>query len=207
MKAIFEVDDYPKGYVSCMQILDELKEKNKAFKATLYAIPSLMREEHWDEVEDRDWLQVGMHGFEHEGSEGRFAFTVKKHQIRSLTAMTARRKLEKYADKRFEKIFKAPHYGYCPDMIEACKRLGITIVIRDKIDLLGIKPEYLYWFKNLEFEIGVKVIITGINKDYKVFHCHTGGGGVTNINKRMKKYKRVIKRYEFVFSQDVAKWV
>ena len=117
----FEYDDYPLDRDNLLSILDRGKKKYPNFKATIFAIPSMMTEENWQPLLDRaEWIQVGIHGFDHIKGECRRAKFVRRNRGR-LDALVE--------DERYAAIFKAPWYGYSEWMLEELAKRDLTISV------------------------------------------------------------------------------
>lgn len=59
-----DISDMCKSH-DCRDVLVKFKEANPAFKATLFAIPSSMDEELLRWCDNRDWIELAVHGFTH----------------------------------------------------------------------------------------------------------------------------------------------
>jgi len=194
--AIFEVDDYPRGWQECIGRLDQFRELNDTFCATVFAIPGMMTEETWAPLTERaEWIHVGMHGFEH-----------TKAECRGHSPIINRGLVKGLFDRRFCKLFKAPHYGYSVEMTKALKDLQWTIFIQRDAEMFNIPRRWQNWIKVLEFDIGINVCYLS-RPGRKTFHRHTGRAGPTDILGRQSRYRRWVKQYDFHFSEDDAVWV
>lgn len=119
MKFVLDIDDYPNNAEVSISILDSLHNEFSNFKCTMFCIPDLMTEKHWDMlVARKDWLKAGIHGFHHQ-----------KGEWRKLDKNT-----ETYKKELFEVInnplhrwntplIKAPWFGYCVDFLRAAHEL------------------------------------------------------------------------------------
>jgi hypothetical protein len=99
-----EFDDYPQGAEQLIAAADRWKKKWPDFKMTVFCVPLWMQEADYKPLLDRsEWVQVGIHGFNHIKGECR----MKRHVEANLPLLDALT-----ADTRYSSIFKAPWYGY-----------------------------------------------------------------------------------------------
>jgi len=218
-KAFFEIDDYPKDYVYTIQFLDFLKTKNDGFKATVFAVPDWMKEEHYDPlIERKEWLKIGMHGFNHVLGECRLNledYKSYKEAERNLAKLTRHYKqmFEKYYDGRMHKYFKAPCYGYNPFMINVLKDLNFIVFVRDVIDLTGIRVfERIMKIRKVDFSIGIQYVALLRKDNIRNMHCHCDNiisPCATSIRKERiyKGYINSIVNYDFIWSEELIQWV
>ena len=127
MTLMCEFDDYPIRADRTMDLLEKLKESHPGLKITMFAIPALMTEEAWKRV-DKDWIQIGIHGYDHSKGEMRKdKIFSEQHHIDKLAAIMK--------DPRWQRIIKPPHYGYGHSVLGACSKLGLAVSIRKRGDV------------------------------------------------------------------------
>jgi hypothetical protein len=127
MKLFVEFDDYPLEVDRTVAYFEELKKSYPGLKVTMFAIPSMMTDDLWKKV-DKDWIQVGIHGYRHDKGEMR--------RVGKLSEQYHIDKLSKIMeDSRWQKIIKPPHYGYSKHVINAAAKLGLALSIRNRGDL------------------------------------------------------------------------
>ena len=195
---VFEVDDYPRDGARCIDALDRFRAINPRFVGTVFAIPAAMRPEHWGPlVARREWLRVGMHGFEHIKGEC---------CLQSSVILSAR--LAYHDDPRFSRVFRAPHFGMSPHMVCVLWEAGWVVSIRELADITGI-PQQLRERWSLRVGLNVanagRVVYLQRPGVYANLHRHTGRGNVTDITRRVRMYRqRVRDASGFVFTEEVA---
>lgn len=65
---VFDLDDFCDRH-NCLAELDRLKETYPDFRATLFTIPALTSTSLVKEAKKRDWLELAVHGIDHEPNE------------------------------------------------------------------------------------------------------------------------------------------
>ena len=104
----------------CLDSLFKLKAHYRKFKATLFVIPMLTSPGLFDELALISWLELAMHGFEHEPNKEMEKF----HSME---------KIEKEMWKALERYqfwgFKAPGWYITKEAIEACNDLGLWVAL------------------------------------------------------------------------------
>ena len=120
---VAEFDDYPTHAERMIKLMDSYKKENPSFKATLFAIPLRMTEDHFKMVEERkDWLRLGVHGVLHKNGECR------NRKVRYLI------KALKQAH-RYDMVCKPPHYGFSARYINFMHSRGYAFSCRSAIDI------------------------------------------------------------------------
>jgi len=202
MIAICEIDDYPRGGLEIFEILDEIKSNHPDFKMTIFAIPYEMNDENYKPIEERkDWIRLGVHGWNHEVKESYYPSRRNAH-------IHARKKVDKLLDLQYDfaKIFKPRAYSYSWPLIEALRQREYTISLSSNYDLLHGHHLYHKWFSSFETNIGIKATFLN-NKDIKIFYGHTTEDHFDYFprfyNKKFKKQMRK-GNYQFKFSEDVS---
>jgi predicted SAM-dependent methyltransferase len=122
MARTFEYDDYPKGGARLIRLLDFIKARWPAFKASIFAVPEWMTAKTWRPMlERREWLEVGPHGFGHEKRETRFP-EIWEAKLGLLDQLAE--------DPRWAKIFKPPWYGGHQDFFQHLHERGFSIAMK-----------------------------------------------------------------------------
>ena len=198
-QAVFEIDDYPIDYKNTINYLDILKEINKDLKITLFAIPTMLNEKSIELVEKREWIRMGVHGYNHDRGESA-CFKKESQAIKVLHKTLA-------VYPNFRKIYKARSYSYCPAMVKALKNMGFIISLQDVRDIFNMSRHFHKWIKEVEVDIGIQATI--FKKDnIKFFIHHCGDETIlrqkTLLFTSMNRLKRKINQYTFDFSEDLT---
>jgi hypothetical protein len=133
MSYILDLDDHPDG--DCLPRLLELKKILPKLKLTLFAIPIKMTKEKLEEIEQYDWIQLAVHGFEHEGNY-EFAYLNKEGAEVLITTG--------YDSLHYVKGFKAPGWQISQGTMEALKEMGFWVAVQWSDDRLNGDPNGPY---------------------------------------------------------------
>lgn len=116
---IFDLDDHPDG--NCLPKLLELKKILPKLKLTLFAIPAKMTKEKLEEIEQYDWIQLTVHGFDHEDN---YEFAqLSKEDAATLISVG-------YDSLHYVKGFKAPGWQISQGTMEALKEMGFWVAVQ-----------------------------------------------------------------------------
>lgn len=111
-----------------MPWMASLKERNPAFKATLFSIPALGSDEFWGS--HPDWIELAMHGWTHPDPREAEHWSYDQAVDVLLSAPTG-----------FVKVWKSPGWLTSEGMYQACLDLGWTVADQHLADHL--RPEGL----------------------------------------------------------------
>jgi hypothetical protein len=127
MNLVCEFDDLPLETDRTLDYFTKLRETHPGLKVTMFAIPYLMTAALWNKV-DKDWIQVGIHGYRHDKGEMRMIDSYSEaYHIDKLSRIMA--------DTRYQRIIKPPHYGYGRHVLTAAAKLGLAVAIRRREDV------------------------------------------------------------------------
>lgn len=102
---ILELDDFCDEF-NCLPILQKYKTQIPNLKVTLFTIPYRTSQKLLDEVKQFDWIQLALHGYDHNHP---MKPELGTHEFAFLNYMKAGQKIMKgYNKKDFVKGFKAP---------------------------------------------------------------------------------------------------
>lgn len=165
---IFEFDDFGCDHIisdmcqshDCRDQLMRLKELNPKFKVTLFAIPAEMTMEllGWCQ-QNRDWIQLGVHGFFHSSNYecNEMTYNDFDFMMRAFSAII---------DKNFVKVFRAPGWQIsteCMDWLNDNKWIIADQAYNDHRRPLGMLS-YVY-------NDGTKTF-RAAGKEVEAFHGH-----------------------------------
>jgi len=147
---IIDFDDYCDNTVSCLYILEEIKNKYPDFKCTLFTIPSRCNMTTIDRAKSLgDWIALAPHGYFHTKGEclGWTAEeTVDKIRLAAAAGIDA-------------PIFKAPAWLLDAEVYEACKQLDYVVASHKDFRIpfsnrlvAGPVKEYVYNAPNLRLK-------------------------------------------------------
>jgi SAM-dependent methyltransferase len=124
----FEYDDFPRDAANCLLVLDALKRRWPAFRATLFAIPAEMTRDHHRAVQERgEWLRLGCHGFRHIRRECRQK-DLWERQLRTLDRIAK--------DQRWTtRLFKSPWTGYSAEFVQELHERGLAPVTKHYVSM------------------------------------------------------------------------
>lgn len=182
---IAEFDDYPIHAERIIKQMDSWKELNPEFKATLYAIPSLMKKEHWDMVDKRPWLRTGVHGFNH-----------RRAECRRRTSRFMKKQMDEIQNKPYDKICKPPFYGYGKRYIEIIAKMGYAVSCRHANDIYR-------WLSPMLCQ-GIRLYCK-YEQPYKRMFGHPNNTPFMFIPQTKKENKIICQSSDkFIFSSDAA---
>jgi hypothetical protein len=165
----FEFDDYPMSSRRLIRELDKLKARFPAFKASVFAIPSGMTDQHWRPLLDRqEWVQCCPHGIVHQKRECR------NKEIYSLRLHW----LDKIAEeKRYAPLFKAPWHGMDLAFMKLLRERGL---------------HHCFSYLNWRIPFPTPDWLAWNIKDARMLHpqlgCHVEAHAI--INGRLKQHNR-----------------
>lgn len=141
MLRTFELDDYPLSAERTVAVLDRLKARFPAFRATVFAIPGAMLERHWRPMLERaEWVRVCPHGFTHEKRECRQDDLISM-RLAWLDAIAA--------DARWGRLFKAPWHGMSDWFLSLLAERGFAPCVGILPLEIGLPtPDTLCWSRN-----------------------------------------------------------
>lgn len=107
----FDLDDYCDEHENKIKHLDSMKKKYPNLKVTLYTIPNRTSKRAMKLVENRDWIELGVHGWDHRIDE---ESNWNRHD--------AERYLQIASGLGLKKIYKAPYWKLNEATIEVLKK-------------------------------------------------------------------------------------
>lgn len=160
-------------------ILQRLKEKNPAVKATLFAIPTRCSDALYRKFDAaKDWIELAIHGWRHARHEC-LAWTSEETVDKLGAACTI------YPG--FAKVFKAPNWETCDELYQGCNEAGVAIA--DHIRNIEILPA------------GVKHYIYNLrlrNDAYRRVHGHLQPWAGTGLEEAFTTYAQLAGPFAFV---------
>lgn len=193
---IFEWDDFGCDHIisdqcqshDCRDQLKRLKELNPKFKATLFAIPAEMTPELLGWVQaNRDWIQLGVHGFFHSSNFecNQMTYDDFGYMMNLFAAVL---------DKNFVTMFRAPGWQISDGAMEWLKDHDWIIAdqaYNDGRRPLGMK-KYIYNDPEKTYKIKDKLV--------DAYHGHTWNVGWNGIYEDYDKVEDLVKNCkEFKF--------
>lgn len=120
-KVIFDLDDFACDDKNCLLELIELRDILPHLKVTLFTIPKKIDPDLLEIVKTFDWIELAVHGFNHESN----------YEFSKLTKEEAKALILKGFDERyFVKGFKAPGWQISEGTMEALKELGFWVAVQ-----------------------------------------------------------------------------
>jgi hypothetical protein len=118
--------------------LRRLKDRDAGFKVTLFAIPTRCSDELFARYDkERDWIQLGMHGWRH-----------ARHECLGWTSEETEDKLKlaRAIYPNFAPVFKAPNWEMCDEVYAGCLKsdVGVADHIRNMLILPEGVMHYIY---------------------------------------------------------------
>ncbi|MDD5016329.1 MAG: hypothetical protein PHW73_14770 [Atribacterota bacterium] len=101
-KVILDLDDFAYDYErNALNWLFDLKSKYPEFKVTLFSIPALWRNNILKQVANLDWIELGVHGFDHHANNEVLKWDRQKwYEIINMAESSG----------CYQKLFKAPNW-------------------------------------------------------------------------------------------------
>jgi hypothetical protein len=121
MKFVVDFDDYSEGQ-SRLDLLYRLKAERPGFKVTLFAPPLKSSLRFLEETNKLEWVQLAIHGWEHQGPECLdWTPSMSKQYISTALGWNV-----------FVKGFKAPHWAISQPVYDACRAMNVWVA--DNVD-------------------------------------------------------------------------
>lgn len=197
---IFEWDDFGCDFVisdkcqshDCRDQLYRLKEINKDFKATLFAIPAEMTPEllGWCQA-NNEWIELAQHGFMHNSN-----YECEKLSFEDFDYLM--NLFRPILSNTFQPIFRAPGWQISDGAIKWLQEKGWIIADQGYND--DRRPAYMNAYINYDghFKVSPK---TGDAKDIEAYHGHTwnvGWNGIYEDYDKVEKLVREAKEFKFI---------
>jgi len=139
---VFDVDDFCNKWM-CLDSLFKLKAHYRKFKATLFVIPLQTNPGLFEELADIQWLELAMHGFNHEPNKELEAYRTQKN-------------IDEIMSKAFELYqfwgFKAPGWHITKEAIQSCNDMGMWVALHQNDVALGSLCEHGYYICGDRFQ-------------------------------------------------------
>lgn len=196
----FEWDDFGANHVisdmcqshDCRDQLLKLKDLNREFKTTLFAIPGEMTPEllEWCEA-NKDWVELAVHGF----------FHISNYECEKMGYEEFSWQMERFKpmiEGSFKKIFRAPGWQISDDAIRWLVDNGWIIADQGYND--ERRPAYANAFVNYDNQFRVLKKMQE-PKDVEVYHGHTwdvGWNGIYEDHAKVEDLVKNTKEFKFV---------
>ncbi len=171
-----DIDDFCDDHARwALPLLDRLRaESGDRFRATLFTIPARTSDALLHEVAGRPWLELGVHGWAHEGPECA-QWDAERTRSVLATCLGAATQHEE-DDSYYRPIFKAPHWIAAPAVYVALLEAGWAVADHPR-NALTIPRGLRRYVLSPDHRIGVPHLVLPVIQAHGHF---TAEGGVDN---------------------------